>query len=296
MKREYEELLPQWYKEEEHDLVLSNDIDSLASCAVLNKVMGWDIKYFYDFEKVFRVYKYESDKEKCWVDVAIREGHAFDNHVSKLTLMDDWNEDMINLNQVSWITNECYEDKYAGSTLLEIWSLYNLPLPKTEEGKMLLLAIDVSYKGFFSDKFHDIQKYYLVDVLGFLDLYNVIKRHNKGEFYALIGKYGLNEDIICKNGHLNSKLKLKEIGELLGLDLELPTDMFEVIEEFDLIEEDVEEYHTCTDDVSRDVRTLALTFKNKMRYSMKHKPESLRITNLFLEMIGRTRECTYVEE
>jgi hypothetical protein len=29
---------------------------------------------------------------------------------------------------------------------------------------------------------------------------------------------------------------------------------------------------------------------------MKHRVKSERITNLFLDLIGRTRECTYVEE
>ena len=294
----YTKLLPQWaLQNEKHDLVLSNDIDSLASCAVLKKVKGWNIKYFYDFKKVYRVYKYESENEKCWVDVAIKEGHAFDNHVSKLNMFDDWNEDMINLNNTSWVDNECYGDKYAGSTLLEVWSLYNLPLPKTEEGKMLLLAIDVSFKGFYSNKFHDTQKNYLVDVLCFRELYDVIKRHKQDEFYEIISKYGLNADIVCKNAHLQSKLRLKEIGELLELNLELPKDMYEVIEELDIIEEDVKSYHNCLEAVSTEIKTLAFTYKNKMRYSKVKKPKNKQNEyNIFINLIGRTRECTYAEE
>lgn len=294
MKNEILQLLPQWYKDSEHDLVLSNDIDSLASCAVLKKVNGWDIKYFYDFKNVYRVYKYESDIEKCWVDVAIKEGHAFDNHVSKITMFDDWNEDMINLNEVSWIANECYSDKYAGSTLLEVWSLYNLPLPKTEKGKMLLLAVDSSFKGFYSDNFHNTQKHYLVDCMGFDELYDVINRHKADDFYKVIEEYGLNAEIVCKNGKIRSNLRLKEIGKLLELDLELPTDMFEVIEELDIIEETVKPYHNYLEDVCKDIKTLAFTYKNKMRYSKVHKEQ--KITNGFMDLIRRTRECTYVEE
>ena len=295
MNNEIKDLLPQWYNDE-HDLVLSNDIDSLASCAVLKKAKGWDIKYFYDFKNVYRIYKYESEKEKCWVDVAIKEGHAFDNHVSKLTLLDDWNEEMINLNEVAWITNECYEDKYAGSTLLEVWSLYDLPLPKTEEGKMLLLAIDVSFKGFYTDKFHDTQKHYLVNMLGFDELYDVIKRHNRGDFYDIIAKYGLNADIVCKNGHLKSNLRLKEIGKLLELDLELPEGMFEIIEELDVVEEDVEDYHNCLNDVSLRIKTIAFTYKNKMRYSKVHVERSENIMDIINFLKGRKRECTCAEE
>lgn len=298
MNNENLKLVPEWATQNEtHDLVLSNDIDSLASCAVLNKVKGWKIRYFYDFNNVYKEYKYEEDNEKCWVDVAIKEGHAFDNHVSRLTLMDDWNEDMVNLNQMLWVTNEVYGDKYAGSTLLEIWSIYNVPLPKTEKGKMLLLAIDVSFKGFYSDKFHDTQKHYLVDVLGFKELYDVIKRHKSYEFYDLIAEYGLNADINYKNGHLKTNLRLKEIGKLLELDLELPTETYTIIEKLDVIEEDVKSYHNCIEDVSINVKTLALTYKNKMRYSKVHKEPKQNSYNIFLNLMKeRTEVCTYAEE
>ena len=135
---------------------------------------------------------------------------------------------------------------------------------------MLLLAIDVSFKGFYSDKFHDIQKYYLVDVLGFYGLYDVIKRHKKDEFYDIISKYGLNSDIVCTNGKLKTNLRLDEIGKLLELDLNLPGDTYEIIEELDIVETDVMDYHKSTNDVCVRTKTLALTFKNKMRYSKVH--------------------------
>jgi hypothetical protein len=291
MHIEYKELVPEWALEnDKHDLVLSNDIDSLASCAVLKKVKGWDVKYFYDFENVYKIKDYEGNNEKCWVDVAIKEGHAFDNHVSKIGYADDWNEEMVNLNQMEWIACPSYENKYAGSTLLEIWSLYDLPLPKTEEGKMLLLAIDVTFKGFYSDKFKDIQKRYLVDILGFDELYEVIKRHKEKDFYKYIEVFGLNEDIICKDGKLSSsKLKLKQIGILLGLDLSLPTDTYEVEEELELIKEDMPEYYSSLSDVSLFVFTLALPFKNKIIYSkIKNEEKQNQIRyDMFKEMIRR---------
>lgn len=269
MNSEYVKIMPKWaLQNEPHDLVLSNDIDSLASCALLKKIKGWDIKYFYDFNNVYKVYKYTEEKEKCWVDVAIKEGHAFDNHVSNIDLFDWFNDDMVNLNHVCWITNENYSDKYAGSTLLQIWSLYDIPLPVTEEGMMLLLAIDTSFKGFYSDKFHDVQKHYLVDILGFEELYNVIKRHKADEFYDVIGKYGLSADIVCKNAHLNTRLRLDEIGRLLGLELELPEDMFTIIEELDIIEARVLPGCDTIETLCPAAKTLALTYKNKVRYSI----------------------------
>lgn len=262
------EKLPDWcLGNEKHDLVLSNDIDSLASCAILKQVKGWEITSFYDFHHVYES-KRENSNTKCWVDVAVREGHAFDNHVSKIDMFDRWNPEMVNLNSLYWISREDYSDKYAGSTLLELWSIYDFPLPKTEKGMMLLLAIDVAYKGFFSDKFHDTQKRYLCNILGFYRLYDVIKRHSKEEFDNLIGEYGLNAEIKCVNGKLETRLDLDRIGHFLGLDLSLPDIKLESVMDFSIYQQNICG-HMSSDYIHDDLFTLALTYRNKLRYSVK---------------------------
>ena len=270
MRDEYEQLLPDWYNgSEEHDLVLSDDIDSLASCAVLNMVKGWKIKYFYDFNTIYADKKVRNGRNKrCWVDIATYKGRAFDNHVSKITVWDDWNKNMINLNQMCQVTNENYTDKYAGSTLLTVWSVYNLPLPETEEGKMLLLCIDSAYKGFYSDRFHDIQKHYLVDVMGLDGLYDVLQRHTADEFEDLIGKYALRKKIAYWDGEIDTYLPLDKIGEALGIDLNiLPKSKFGVCARLEQIQEDIKSDDCCVDDISSDIRTLAIVYKNKVKYS-----------------------------
>ena len=46
MKVQYKERLPQWYKDtKQYDLILTDDIDSLMSCAILELIKGWEIKY-----------------------------------------------------------------------------------------------------------------------------------------------------------------------------------------------------------------------------------------------------------
>ena len=81
MRDGYAQLLPDWYNgDEEHDLVLSDDIDSLASCAVLNNIKGWEIGYFYDFNTIYATEQMQKRRHKrCWVDIATHKGHAFDN-------------------------------------------------------------------------------------------------------------------------------------------------------------------------------------------------------------------------
>ena len=267
MREEYAQLLPDWYNSvEEHDLVLSDDIDSLASCAVLNMVKGWTIRYFYDFNTI---YKEETNKSnrRCWVDIATYKGRAFDNHVSLLSDWDTWNDKMINLNLMCQVTNENYTDKYAGSTLLTIWSVYNLPLPETEEGKMLMLCIDSAYKGFYSDAFHDTQRHYLVDVMGLDGLYDVIQRHTKEEFEDIALQYGLHRKISIWDREILTDLPLDKIGQALGLDLNiLPKSAYFPCVRLEQIKADIgsKEYN---DELDTDIKTLAVVYRGKVKYS-----------------------------
>ena len=277
MNIDYLENIPQWFEEQTKlDLVLSNDIDSLLSCALLKSVKGWDVRYFYDFENCYASKKLKnSTNERCWVDVAVLNGEkAFDNHVSMVTIWDDYNRQMINPNIMSHITNEYYTDKYAGSTALLIWSIYDLPLPKTEEGKMLLLCIDSAFKGHYYEKFAEANQFYLCDMLGFGELYDVMERHEIGEFYDMIEKYKLNDTIIMKDGRVYSELNLNVIGELLGVKLELPDDSFLLWKEYEIREEKIYDYIHTANDISRNIFSLAFTYKNNVRYSkVKQKKE-----------------------
>jgi hypothetical protein len=270
MKEEYAQLLPDWYLgDEEHDLVLSDDIDSLASCAVLNMVKGWKVGYFYDFNNIYTMQKDSTKRNRrCWVDIATFKGHAFDNHVSLISDWDTWNTDMINLNLMCQVTNDNYTDKYAGSTLLTIWSVYDLPLPETEEGKMLLLCIDSAYKGFYSDRFHDIQKHYLVDVMGLDGLYSVIQRHTKEDFEDLALEYGLHKKITYWDGEVDTYLPLDKIGQALGIDLNIiPKSEFFLIRRLVQVQTDIKPDDQYVDDISQGIKTLAVVYRNKVKYS-----------------------------
>lgn len=269
MRDEYARLLPDWYLDnEEHHLVLSDDIDSLASCAVLNIVKGWKVGYFYDFDNIYTNQKNTTDIKRCWVDIATYKGHAFDNHVSLVSDWEVWNTDMINLNLMCRVTNDNYTDKYAGSTLLTVWSVYNIPLPETEIGKMLLLCIDSAYKGFYAPAFHDIQKHYLVDIMGLDGLYDVIKRHTEEEFEDLIIEYGLRKKITYNNGVIDTELPLDEIGQALGIDLNItPKSEFFLIRRLKQIQTDLRKDCDYVDDVSQGIKTFAIVYKNKIKYS-----------------------------
>jgi hypothetical protein len=232
MIENYRKRCPDWYLDNEvYDLILSDDIDSLSACAVINKVKGWKIGYFYDFNGMGKTNT--ARENKVGVDIALIEGKTFDNHVVLMHNEDSYNQESINLNITEHVTRNNYTNKYCGSTLLLVWSLYNLPLPESEEGKMLLLAIDVTQKGYYGGgKFREMNKYYLCGVLGYPELYEVEQRHTAEEFGELYSKYNLNSKITHPKGILQTDIKLEEISKELGIDIELPTKTFYKVRDY----------------------------------------------------------------
>lgn len=198
---------------------------------------------------------------------------AFDNHISRKSTEDYTNPLCINPNILANVSNYGYTNKYAGSTALLVWSLYDIPLPETEEGKMLLLAIDSTFKGFYSSRFRERNRFFLCDVLGFEELYEVEKRHTINEFYQIISEYGLSHKIkYNKESHcIETGLDLETIGEVLGIELKLPTKKFSHWRSFEQ-----KQGNMCgiksVKDLSRNLVTLAFTFQNVAKYSIICKP------------------------
>lgn len=271
MKEEYKKILPKWFEEQnENELVLSDDLDGLLSCAILNKVKGWKVRYFYDFDNLYKSNKICSEASKrVWVDVAVLNGEkAFDNHVSMVSLDDCPSENMINPNTMFWVTRDNYTDKYAGSTALLIWSLYDLPLPQTEEGKMLLLCVDSTYMGYFNLKFRGRNEFFLKEVLGLDELYRVQQRHTEDEFAELKIKYETERKITYGGGKLNTLLDVDRIGDTLGIKLDvLEDDRFILCNKFKICERTITREQKVSD-ISSDIFSLAFTYRNKVRFSV----------------------------
>lgn len=275
MKAEYIEKLPKWYNENKnYELILSDDIDSLASCMVLKQVKGWNIEYFYLFYAMGKTIRAtENDTNMIGVDIALCNGKAFDNHVVKFNKDDEVNPLSINLNIVDNINRNPYFNKYCGSTLLQVWSLFNLPLPESEIGKMILLSIDSSQLGYYSayPLPQQANKYYLCDVLGFEELYKLQERHKSYEFGKINNEFGLKNKIESYKGKLSTKIKLEEISKELGINIELPTERFFPYKEFDECEHSLSANRRSTTiltDVIDNPYSLALTGKDYVCYSL----------------------------
>ena len=263
-------MLPKWFEEQkENDLVLSDDLDSLVSCAILHKVKGWKVRYFYDFRNLYKSDKIKLNKDRrVWVDVACLNGEkTFDNHISTVSLDDTVNKNTINPNNLCMITNENYTDKYCGSTALLLWSLYDLPLPETEEGKMLLLTIDSTFKGYYAERFRDRNKFFLCDVFGFEELYKVQQRHTQDEFIDIRIKFETERKITHNDGKLHTLLDFDRIGEALGLELNvLEDDTFNLWTKYQIVEKKIFKEKKVSD-ISDDIFSLAFTYRNSVRFS-----------------------------
>ncbi|ABO50651.1 conserved hypothetical protein [Desulforamulus reducens MI-1] len=134
MKSNIKEMFPVWVNDNKYyDLIMSNDLDSFFSCQLLETVKGWKPNYFNSDFKSMGITEYaNSGSNVIGVDLSLCSGKTFDNHVVMMNQDDDYNYDSCNFNIIDKISRENYFSKYCGSTLLTIWSLYNIPLPKSE--------------------------------------------------------------------------------------------------------------------------------------------------------------------
>lgn len=231
MREDIRRKLPQWIEDgNKYQICMSDDIDSLLGSCIVNKIKGFDINYFYSFTGF---YNGELEKMKAiGIDIALNKGRTWDNHVTILSRRDSVNKDSANLNSIFKISRDNYTEKYAGSTALLIWSYYKLPLPKTDEGKMALLAIDSAYKGHFISKFRETQNGYL-KMLEMEELIEIQNKYSQKDFEKVAKKFKLNGKIIIVDGKLETDLPLEEISDVLGIELKLPTIEFKLRKKYE---------------------------------------------------------------
>lgn len=251
MKTSYKKLIPQWshFNDEiKYDLILSNDLDSLITCKILEQEFGFKIGYFYDFNNLWKLENISGDNVKLGIDIALTTGKTIDNHVSSIHQFDEFNSDSLNINNIEKIhgTSDKYFHKYAGSTLLTALSVYNISIPDDEELQMIILSIDSTFQGYYSNYPRDnaANKKYLIEVLEFEELYELQKRKKVTDFYNIINKYNLKSNICMNNqGYLKCNQNLfnlqVKLWDKMGINLNLPNSKFTNIESFYPINMDI---------------------------------------------------------
>jgi hypothetical protein len=261
MREDIKKLFPEWTNSNEYyDLCLSDDIDSLLSCIVLEKIKGYKINYFYDFTKIYSTN--QAINKVIAVDVDLQKGKCWGNHV-----IIGENKESANLNRILNISNENYTNKYAGSTLLTILSYYDIDISHlSKEAKMILLCVDSAYLGFYHDSFKEVHKKYIYDILQFPELIEIEERHKKEEFEELQRKYRLKEKIkINKEGMLYTKIDLDGLGVILNMPLKLPDIQFSLRKSFQTDLTTKEYYTTIRNFVN--IFSLAMIKKDSIKFS-----------------------------
>lgn len=240
MKKELKDRFPSWVDDPKgtYTLCLSNDLDSLLSCSLLSELKDWQINHFYDFSTLYTA-DYTDRRKAVGVDIALAngQGRCFDNHVTLVNANDKPNPLAANPNNALGVhsgSREAYTKKFALSTALLIYSLYDLPLPQSEQGKMLLLSIDSGYDGYYR-----FPKPYMawLERLELMELADVLERHTKDDFKSLQEKYHTKSHINVQDGKLHTDIDLQSISQLINIDLSIDNRLynFKKIKKFDAI-------------------------------------------------------------
>lgn len=270
MKKELREKMPQWANGELSNSKYfqreSDDLDSHFVSVLYKDMFGLQVNQFYNFNDLYQIE--ETDKEHISIDIALEEGKTFDNHVTLFHRNDRVNKESANINNVLRINRNNYKDKYAGSTLLQVISLYK-PFDLhslSDEQKMILWAIDSSADGYYNSDFRHIHAKY-IELLELEPIADVLKKYSKYELYEVKKKYGLSEKIyIDENGKLNTKIDLAGLQGLFNLDFTLASKSFTKIDSFNY--HHVEKLSQKTYNKSNpNLYTFAITRKNEVKCS-----------------------------
>lgn len=237
MNEKLKSKFPEWcFEDQPLSTTLTNDIDSLIGCTIEKMVKGNEVYYFYDFESVYNnpsVKKFPT----LGIDLAFTNGRCWDNHVTRMRKDSRVNPQSANINSILNISGDNYFKKYAGSTALLMWSFYDLPLPQSKLGKMILLGVDSAFLGHYNSRYKKVHNEYL-KLLGFEELIGLLNETDAQDYFDLIREYKLNEKNggiieIDKEGYLQTNLPLEVLSEALEMKLELPSQPFTLLNSFE---------------------------------------------------------------
>lgn len=276
MKKEAIDKLPKWINDMDstHKLVLSDDIDSLFSCVLLQKQFNCEVAFFYDFEAMYGLTRdcIKTERDKIiGVDIALEGANkTFDNHVVKLHKSDYYNELSVNLNILENITQFNYYDKYAGSTVLTILSIYNMLKVNelNDEQLMYIACIDSWYLGYYGG-YKAFYKY--MDILELDVFMDLFKRKKKIDFDNFKRLNFMNDKIrVYDSEVLFPQRMVKKVSDLFPmLDFNLPRLQIHMKKRFN-IPNDISFVKPITKkDIGMNLFSFALTRKNNIKITNK---------------------------
>lgn len=269
--QQVKDLFPAWtHEKQDRDLIMTHDLDSVLACTILNDQEGYVINAYASFNEGVAFIEKKKGKKLIGVDFAMTgEKLCWDNHVTGLDSNSHFNPNSANLNTIFKIharTGYTYCEKMAFSTSLQVWAFYNLELPATDEGKMLLLSIDSAYMGFYSDRFKPTWIKWM-KTLGLNELIEFCEHHTANDFKQFKQQY--IENLKFENGHVTyDERSRKFVEDILGIELYIPTEQFHFHPQLKITE--YASNKSSLHDISRDESVLcyAITSKDFVKYSV----------------------------
>lgn len=294
MKEEYRNKIEKensWIdSKDEYGLILTDDLDSLLGCAILKQIKGWNIEQVMLFKaSPNKQYDYlgrteNNIHEVIGVDLALTHGKCFDNHLTAFSYGQKPNPEAVNLNNLCNICRNSYTHKYNTSTVMLLWSLYDLPKENlSDEMMMLLLSIDGTQDAYYlyQGKFRATLRKWLVDVLDMPQFYDCFERHTYSEFTDIRKKYMFDPKntghgkIVMEQGLLDTAIDIDAINDLFAwecdVQIELPKEKFYRKAVFkDMIKDIRTQYPQRIESITdKEVYSYALTKKGLVNYSEK---------------------------
>lgn len=233
--RDLKNTFPSWVNDDiQRDMILTDDIDSLMSCIVLNLLKGYEIRYFYDCSYTKNSQAIYTDvnintnvNEIVGVDFALEGFKTWDNHVTRINSNDPCNPLSANLNNC--ITRNSYYSKYLASTFFTICWYYGIDFMKwTTEQLLILSAIDGMYHPFKEENkrfktiakrhFKELRVEFLSDFIqcNLKDIIDIEKDLNLKD-----GKIKVNDE-----GYLTTDIDLCWLSKIFNMPIELPKSQF----------------------------------------------------------------------
>ena len=273
--RDLRKTFPTWVNDDiQRDMILTDDIDSLMSCIVLNKLKGYEIRYFYDcsYTKISQAIYTDVNintntnvNEIVGVDFALEGYKTWDNHVTRITSEDTYNTLSANLNNC--ITRNSYYSKYLVSTFFTICWYYGIDFTKWNTYQLLILcAVDGMYHAFKEENrrfrttarrhFKELQVEFLSDFIQY-NLKDIIQIEK--DLNLKHGKIKVNDE-----GYLITDIDLCWLSKIFNMPIELPTSQFKASGVYN-------KYYYDLDNKTSKMRlqegksllNFALTYKNK---------------------------------
>lgn len=234
--RDLKDTFPLWINDNiQRDMILTDDIDSLMSCIVLNLLKGYEIRYFYDCSYTTNSQAIYTDvnintnvnvNEIVGVDFALEGFKTWDNHVTRITSNDPYNELSANLN--NYITRNSYYSKYLVSTFFTICWYYGIDFTKWSNEQLLILcAVDGMYHPFKEEnkRYKPIARKHFKELN--VEFLSDFIQCNIKDIIDIENDLHLKDKIIVNDeGYLTTNIDLWWISKIFNISVELPTSQF----------------------------------------------------------------------